>query len=179
MEQKQRFLHLACIEPTPYAEIATRLNVEPKQLSRWWEELLPERQVIAALKRRHASKKDIGMSFAEFYAWFQQQPPCCHYCGITEAEIEELLRAGNIKTKRITTRGKRLELDRKMPEPSYAVVENLVLCCYWCNNAKTDEFSADEFRLIAPAFRTVWQSRLLKVRSRSRQAPLCVDGPVC
>lgn len=170
MELKQQFLHWACIEPKPYAEIAGMLKVDPKQLSQWWEELRPERTVIAALKRRHASKKDIGISFAEFYDWFQQQPACCHYCGITEAEIEELLQSGNIKTKRITTRGKRLELDRKMPEPSYSEMKNLVLCCYWCNNAKTDEFSAEEFQLIAPAFRAVWQNRLLKARTPAKQA---------
>jgi hypothetical protein len=37
---------------------------------------------------------------------------------------------------------------------------NLALCCYWCNNAKSDEFSAEEFQPVAEALGQVWRQRL-------------------
>jgi hypothetical protein len=30
----------------------------------------------------------------------------------------------------------------------YSILENLCLACYWCNNAKTNYFSFEEFKLI-------------------------------
>jgi len=34
------------------------------------------------------------------------------------------------------------------------------MSCYWCNNAKTDEFTAEEFAVIGKAIAMVWHDRL-------------------
>jgi len=34
------------------------------------------------------------------------------------------------------------------------------MSCYWCNNAKTDEFFVDEFKEIARGINYAWQKRL-------------------
>ena len=37
---------------------------------------------------------------------------------------------------------------------------NLVLSCYWCNNAKTDEFTATEFKPIGELIGQTLKARL-------------------
>jgi len=86
----------------------------------------------------------------------------CHYCGITEADILNLIdkESDKIKTKRLLTRGKSMEIDRINPFGDYSE-SNIILSCYWCNNAKTDEFSYEEFKdIIAPGITKVWSKRL-------------------
>ena len=54
-----------------------------------------------------------------------------------------------------------LEIDRKRPNEEYTT-DNSVLCCYWCNNAKTDEFCATEFKAIGEEIGKIWRKRLSK-----------------
>jgi hypothetical protein len=61
----------------------------------------------------------------------------------------------NLFLMRLRTRGTSLELDCRLPKLGYTE-GNVVLCCYWCNNAKADEFSAEEFQPIADALALVW-----------------------
>ncbi len=86
----------------------------------------------------------------------------CHYCGISEEQIKLLIDNNLITTKRLYNRGRTLEVDQKEPDKGYKK-DNIVLCCYWCNNAKTDEFSEIEFLEIAEKIKEVWQKRLDKI----------------
>ena len=53
-----------------------------------------------------------------------------------------------------------MEIDRKNSNKEYTA-DNIVLCCYWCNNAKSDEFTFDEFKkYIAPGINQTWNDRL-------------------
>jgi len=79
----------------------------------------------------------------------------CAYCNISIANILELSQNA-LYTKR--ARGYAMEVDQKDPLQSYSD-ENCVACCYWCNNAKTDEFSASEFKEIARGINKVWRDR--------------------
>lgn len=83
--------------------------------------------------------------------FFGTKERCCAYCGIQESNLDKLqtIRAG---------RGKRLEYDRIDSSKDYEL-DNIVLACYWCNNAKTDTFSAKEFQEIARGINAVWESR--------------------
>jgi hypothetical protein len=84
----------------------------------------------------------------------------CSYCGISIDQINELGRSGLLHNKRSEKRGYTLEIDRKVPNLEYTP-NNCCMSCYWCNNAKTDEFSYDEFKnSIAPGIRAVWNCRL-------------------
>jgi 5-methylcytosine-specific restriction endonuclease McrA len=38
--------------------------------------------------------------------------------------------------------------------------DNCAMACYWCNNAKTDEFTKEEFQPIADQIKLVWETRL-------------------
>lgn len=83
----------------------------------------------------------------------------CEYCGITETQINKLINKDKIFTKRIYSRGRLLEVDRRNSYESY-IKNNLVLACYWCNNAKTDEFEYEEFKPMGDIIKAIWEKRL-------------------
>jgi hypothetical protein len=99
------------------------------------------------------------ISPAAFNALFTPEPAACAHCKLTQTQFETLLQAGQIQTKRLHTRGTSFEIDCQIPELGYTE-GNLTLCCYWCNNAKTDEFTAAEFQPVADALALVWRRRL-------------------
>lgn len=80
----------------------------------------------------------------------------CHYCGLSLNDFELLYNQHQIFKK--ANRGFNLELDRKHPNLEYTK-ENCVMACYWCNNAKTDEFTAKEFESIGEAIGRVLKKR--------------------
>jgi hypothetical protein len=88
----------------------------------------------------------------------------CAYCHITVDEIDFLIDHGQINKKRL--RGYNLEMDRKNSNYEY-YADNCVMCCYWCNNAKTDEFDEKEYQLMGDAMRRIWQVRLSSVKSKA------------
>ncbi|GAB3840349.1 hypothetical protein [Hymenobacter jeollabukensis] len=83
----------------------------------------------------------------------------CEYCELTESDFRELIERGLVRTKRLSTRGSTFEFDCRDPEQGYTG-NNVALCCYWCNNAKTDEYSVKEFKPVALALAAVWRQRL-------------------
>jgi len=89
-------------------------------------------------------------TFDEFWRWFQLSKfgEGCHYCGTTNDQSSRLYEMRKTRT-RGGKRGKRLELDRINPDLPYDCLDNLVWCCYWCNNAKSNFFSDQEFKSIA------------------------------
>jgi hypothetical protein len=87
----------------------------------------------------------------------------CEYCGISEKQIIDLLDKKKIVTKRIISRGISMEIDQGDPNGGYNK-NNIKLACYWCNNAKTDEFNEEEFKPIGDAIREAWNVRLSAAR---------------
>lgn len=85
----------------------------------------------------------------------------CKYCKIKESEIKLLIKNGFIQTKRLRSRGKTMEIDQRNPNEGYKS-GNIALCCYWCNNAKTDEFNAEEFKPIGELIGQTLRKRLTK-----------------
>ena len=81
----------------------------------------------------------------------------CHYCKISKDEIEELGKKNLLYKK--TLRGWNLEIDRLNSNLEY-FPENCVMSCYWCNNAKTDEFTESEFLKIGSVINAIWNDRL-------------------
>ena len=81
----------------------------------------------------------------------------CYYCGITLEDINVLIEKKKL-FKKHETRGYVMEIDRKSPNKEYST-SNVETCCYWCNNAKTDEFTEDEFKPIGEMIRNVWVNR--------------------
>lgn len=85
----------------------------------------------------------------------------CSYCGINISQIQLLGGNGKLNNKRSDTRGYGLEIDRKLPNLEYSK-NNCCMTCYWCNNAKTDEYSPKEFKPIAKGINQSWNIKLKK-----------------
>lgn len=84
----------------------------------------------------------------------------CQYCHTSETQIKALIHENQLSKKHIT-RGWTLEIDRKVPYLEYTE-SNCVICCYWCNNAKTDEFTYEEFKKIGLVIERIWHDRITK-----------------
>jgi hypothetical protein len=147
--------------------ISRTLNIERDILFKWYYDFEKERLAITKIRNLWLRKK-INTDFDLFYDWFTKNDRKCYYCNITEIEIELLKIAGLLDNKREKTRGKTLELDRKLPNESYNNIQNLVLCCYWCNNAKTDTFTHDEFIVIGKTISTIWKKRLMSIKNEKK-----------
>ena len=70
---------------------------------------------------------------------------CCAYCGVSEKVLNGLYKS-DFKTKR--GRGEWFEIDRMNAkgESNVYTKENMVLCCYFCNNHKSDVISVVDMR---------------------------------
>ncbi len=146
-KKEEEFFLRAIIRKEKYAEIASSMEIPRKQLSEWWKNLKKEREQLSKIKTLWRRKCNL-IDFCIFYKWYVETERKCHYCGINEESIAQLIASYKIYTKRITTRGRSLEIERKQPNEAYDNTENLVWCCYWCNNAKSDEFTEEEFKPI-------------------------------
>ena len=105
-------------------------------------------------------------SFIKFYGPNTHAQRECEYCHITEETISILASSQEIKTKRFYSRGATMEVDKRDPQRGYEI-NNLVMSCYWCNNAKTDEFSDLEFESIGKAISLTWKARLMRIQNLS------------
>lgn len=156
-EQKE-FLQLSVVEQINYADIEKRLGIPRKTFAPWWDELKTERLYLTKI-RDLKKKKCPELSFYEFKNWYETAEKKCHYCNLSEENITALWEKNPLITKR-PKRGKSLEIERKQPNLSYNEIENLVFSCYWCNNAKTDTFTEDEFKQVGKVFQSIWEKRL-------------------
>lgn len=144
---------LTSVEKVPEGQSLTIGELDKLYIN-WYNNHPPELQSL----RQHF-ENNCFLSIEKFSEIYNNIERKCHYCNITEAEIDLLRSYKKIKTKRFITRGKTLEVDRINPFQSYEE-GNLVLCCYWCNNAKTDEFSEEEFKKIGKVMKQIWDERL-------------------
>lgn len=157
--QQHNFLLLAVIRQDKYDEIEKELNVNKRILSKWWDELKDKREKWSKIRSIWRSK-EIKTDYFTFYRWYSNALKECYYCGITESKVSELWFKYPKLTKR--GRGRVLEIDRKIPDNPYGDIDNLTICCYWCNNAKTDTFDSDEFKPIGEEIKKIWEKKLSK-----------------
>jgi len=156
-----KYLKLAVIEQIKFEEISKILGIDRIEVSKLWDELKEQREYFSDLRKIWKSKfknTETTESFWEFKKWHETTEKKCFYCGITENQITELFQRKKIYTKR--NRGKKLEIERLLPNEPYDNLKNLVFSCYWCNNAKTDTFSSDEFKIIGKEIGKIWKKRL-------------------
>ncbi len=119
------------------------------------------------LKLRNSYREEFKKSIFtwEDFRDMVQNSDECHFCKISTEKIYKMGQNGLLRNKRSTTRGYSLEIDRLNPNLEYRK-NNCEMVCYWCNNAKTDEFSYEEFKRIAEGFKVVWQNRLANIKEK-------------
>lgn len=94
----------------------------------------------------------------DFIDWYIKEDKTCCYCGITEQEALKFYELKNVEGVKRIKRGKSLEIER-IEDKEYTE-DNCKLSCYWCNNAKSDVFSFDEFKSIGKEIGKVIKSKL-------------------
>lgn len=163
---QEKFVWLAYGEGVSYSEISKLLNIDRAEITRWEsdkkaEEFMELKKNVSAIRKTYTAKK-IPQDFNTYKEWFfnMEKVKKCEYCQITEEEIEQLWEKDKQLTKR--NRGRKLELDRKHPNLEYEELSNIVFACYWCNNAKTDTFTHEEFLEVGKSISKIWKQRLVK-----------------
>lgn len=116
------------------------------------------RNELKPLKDKYKEKFEKIFPLKEFEKMTKDETTCS-YCGISLDQIKALGENKKLNNKRSDTRGYTLEIDRMLPNLEYSK-KNCCMACYWCNNAKTDEFSPEEFKPIARGINEIWNKRL-------------------
>jgi 5-methylcytosine-specific restriction endonuclease McrA len=154
---ERKFINTVIINSKTYTESAESLNVNLKTIRQLYKDLESHWRPLIAIRNKWKSKQ-IGGDFWDFCYWYLSSEKRCRYCGITETELTKLHLIGIVNKR--PSRGKTLEIDRMVSSEQYSNIKNLTYCCYWCNNAKTDTFTEEEFKVIGKAISTVWKKRL-------------------
>lgn len=163
-DQINEFLIRVALEGFLYPKVAAQLDVKRPQLTQWKKDHKTRYSELAEIRQIYLRKEFKSITPREFLIWYEETVRVCRYCKITEQDIALLIKHGQIKTKRLTTRGRKLEIERREPNEKYDNIKNLTYCCYWCNNAKTDEFSEAEFLYIGQLIGNNWNNRLRAIR---------------
>jgi 5-methylcytosine-specific restriction endonuclease McrA len=122
------------------------------------EEFIYVEKPIDKLKSNFNERKRKNLNgfidFEDFYNWFVSQKKTCFYCGIDEYVVQRIVTKSILTSNRFPSngilkqgrsRGMWLEVDRLNPKNNYSR-ENCVLCCYFCNNDKSDVFNGLEYK---------------------------------
>ena len=110
----------------------------------------------SGFNRTNKGSCTLDIDIDEFSRWRKSQPQQCRYCGISEIQ---LLQVG--MKSQIQRPVKVMGVDRQDSSRGY-VVDNLVPCCFVCNQVKGDRFTADEMAMIGPGIGDVWRGRLVR-----------------
>ena len=91
-------------------------------------------------------QKDLPWIYDNIY--IKQTDCVCYYCGINEQILSELYTDQKYTCKTKRNRGAWFELDRSDSsfENNIYSKDNMVLCCYFCNNHKSDVVSSNDMR---------------------------------
>jgi len=104
----------------------------------------PEERVASNRYSMIKNRTEIDWDREDFISWYINTPKKCYYCECTEEQIKKFHEITDSKRKK--TRGKSFEIER-LKDESYSE-NNCVFSCYWCNNAKSDVFTPEQFKSI-------------------------------
>jgi len=98
-------------------------------------------------KKNSRRSSIVEMSATDFKMWFEANyDGSCHYCGVT---IEKYKSSSFLK--RIRPHIKNFGIDRKDTSKGYSL-NNIVVCCNFCNSVKGSFFNHKEFEEIAKKY---------------------------
>jgi len=86
------------------------------------------------------NRKAFFDNYNECMKWFEKQGCKCGYCGVTQKELDEIVekRKENFTLNNKTKRSKgTLEIEKKDSNIGYEI-DNMILACPLCNNAKSN-----------------------------------------
>ena len=166
MTKEEEFIDYYSYKQKNCTEIEDIMKISAKRRKELEKNTKKEREKIQNISNRYSSIKSrvktLKWERKGFLIWWRDEPKECNYCKTSEEDIENYYHL--VDSKRSKTRGKSLEVDRR--EDTEYSEKNCVLACYWCNNAKSDVFSAEEFMPIAKQIGITIQN---KIKSSKKQ----------
>jgi hypothetical protein len=154
---EMQFIDVFYIQQNNMSETSEALSMKIEKVRKMKNDMKNRIQEILKGRDKWTSK-NIGGNFWDFYEWYVNADKKCYYCNVTQEDLDNLHEIGIINKRQ--SRGKTLEIDRKIANEEYINIGNLTYSCYWCNNAKTDTFTEKEFLIIGKAVSEVWKNRL-------------------
>lgn len=148
-------------------------------IKKWYQserysEIQERKQFLSNKLKQQSENSNFEFSFTNeqlynLFQWYERTPKICAYCSIPEKKLIELNKLPNHINKRFPQRGTSLEIDRRKSQLKYTIIENLVLACYWCNNAKTDTFTDSEFSKVGKVIKEIWTQRFKLKSNKSNK----------
>lgn len=110
--------------------------------------------IRSGFNRTNKGSPGLDITADDFCRWRKQQEQKCHYCGIAESDLPRVRMKSQIQ------RGvKVMGVDRVDSDLGYQL-DNLVPCCFVCNQIKGDRFTVAEMVTVGTAVGAVWERRL-------------------
>ena len=138
------FIRRANCLPTT-KQLAQVLGVSEAEIDKFKQENAAYAEFVKIRKRFTGSddkrKKGFG-DFEAFYKWYVAQGDKCYYCGTTQKELDRLFDDELVSSSKF---GATLHIERKRAKKPYDI-DNCVLACSLCNNAKSDMINAENFK---------------------------------
>lgn len=108
-------------------------------------------------------RKELFEKPKAFLEWYDKHKESCNYCGINQSELHRIVKSrnGKLTLNQKTKRSKgTLEIEKLDPSKGYTF-DNSVLCCPFCNNAKSNLISEEDWRkFFVPAMKNYFNSVL-------------------
>jgi len=108
----------------------------------------------SGFNRTNKGSPALAFGIDDFCRWRKAQELRCAYCRISERDLSAVGMRSQIQ--RIV---KVLGVDRVDSAAGYTI-DNLVPCCFVCNQIKGDRFTAEEMTVVGPAVGEIWSWRL-------------------
>ncbi|MEH3053418.1 MAG: hypothetical protein PGN13_05320 [Patulibacter minatonensis] len=110
--------------------------------------------LASGFNRTLKGSPELAIDIDAFCVWRKAQEQRCHYCRISEADLTRVRMKSQVQ-KDVRIMG----VDRVDDTLGY-VAENLVPCCFVCNQVKGDRFSEAEMLLVGRGIALAWEQRL-------------------
>ncbi len=114
-------------------------------------------------RQNNIERNELFSDYKKLLKWYNDQNECCNYCQISQADLFKIVSArnGNLTLNQKTKRSKgTLEIEKLNPNVGYTP-ENSVLACPFCNNAKSNLISENDWRtFFTPAMKEYFKNIL-------------------
>ena len=118
-------------------------------------------------RRNNIAREELFSDHNKLLKWYNDQEESCNYCGISQANLIKIVesRNGNLTLNQKIKRSKgSLEIEKVNPKKGYTL-ENSVLCCPLCNDAKSNLISEEDWRKhFAPTMKRYFNSILSDIK---------------
>lgn len=108
-------------------------------------------------------RRELFEEAKSFLKWYDEQNESCNYCEISQSDLYRIVesRNGNLTLNLKTKRSKgTLEIEKRDPNKGYTF-SNSILACPFCNNAKSNLISEEDWRkFFVPAMKNYFNSIL-------------------